>query len=345
MQFEDLGLNSWRPSFPWGDGRNLAFSPYVPAFSRTAKLRAREVGLDISPDARVYVLPNIAGFVGADTIGVILATGLHKKRGIYLALDVGTNGEIALGSRDRITVCSTAAGPAFEGAHIQFGMHATSGAINRVYIEEDVKLSTINGEKPRGICGSGLLDAVAEMLKAGIIDSTGRMLSPDEANALPPALRERLKIEGGERCFVLSKAEENALGRDIFISQRDVRELQLAKGAMRAGIEILLKERGITAEELEGVFLAGAFGNYIRRESALAVGLLPPLPLDKIFMVGNAAGRGAMMALVLPSVLKRAEEIARSCHYIELSALPEFTNYFMDAMAFPEYNVSRLNKI
>ncbi len=321
------------------DGRNLAFSPYVPAFSRTVQLRASEAGLDICPDARVYILPNIAGFVGADTVGIILATGLYKKKGFYLALDVGTNGEIALGSREGITVCSTAAGPAFEGAHIQFGMHATSGAINRVYIEDDVRIGTIDGGAPRGICGSGLLDAVAEMLKAGLIDSSGRMLSPEEAEGFSPALRERLLIYEGDRCFVLSRAEENALGRDIFISQRDVRELQLAKGAMRAGIEILLKEMGIEARQLEGVFLAGAFGNYIRRESALTVGLLPPLPLDKIFMVGNAAGRGAMMALALPSALRRAEEIARNCHYIELTASPEFTNYFMDGMLFPEYNV------
>lgn len=317
------------------DARNLAFSPYVPAFSRTAKVRASSVGLEICPDAWVYVLPNIAGFVGADTVGVILATGLYKSKGVYLALDVGTNGEIALGSREGITVCSTAAGPAFEGAHIQFGMHATSGAINRVYIEEDVRISTINGELPRGICGSGLLDAVAEMYKAGVIDSMGRMLSYEEGEKLPPSLRERLTTCQGERCFVLSRGEENLLGRDIFISQRDVRELQLAKGAMRAGIEILLKKKGIEADDLEGVFLAGAFGNYIRKESALAVGLLPPLPLDKIFMVGNAAGRGAMMALASPFYLRQAEEIVKNCHYIELSALPEFTNYFMDAMSFP----------
>lgn len=323
------------------DGRNLAFSPYVPAFSRTVKLRAREVGINISPDAWVYVLPNIAGFVGADTVGVILATGLYKKKAMYLALDVGTNGEIVLGSKDGITVCSTAAGPAFEGAHIQFGMHATTGAINRVYIDDDVRLSTVNGEPPRGICGSGLLDAVAEMLKIGIIDSTGRLCSPEEAERFPPTLRERLKICEGEKCFVLSKAEENALGRDIFLSQRDIRELQLAKGAMRAGIEILLKKRGVKVEELEGVFLAGAFGNYIRSESALRVGLLPDLPLDKIYMVGNAAGRGAMIALAFPRILKVAEEIARNCHYIELSALPEFTNYFMDAISFPNYNALR----
>lgn len=317
------------------DSRNLAFSPYVPAFSRTVKTRARTLELDICPEAWVYVLPNIAGFVGADTVGVILATGLYKRKGPYIALDVGTNGEIALGSREGITVCSTAAGPAFEGAHIKFGMHASSGAINRVYIGKDVRIGTINEELPRGICGSGLLDAVAEMYKAGIIDSTGRMLSQTEAGKLPPSLRERLITCEGERCFVLSRGEENALGRDIFISQRDVRELQLAKGAMRAGIEILLRKRGLEAKELEGIFLAGAFGNYIRRESALAVGLLPTLPLDKIFMVGNAAGRGAMMALALPRSLKQAEKIARNCHYIELSALPEFTSYFMDAMSFP----------
>ncbi|MBC7327120.1 DUF4445 domain-containing protein [bacterium] len=327
------------------DARNLAFSPYVPAFSRMVKTRARTVGLNICPDAWVYVLPNIAGFVGADTVGVILATGLYRKNKVYIALDVGTNGEMAIGSKEGIIVCSTAAGPAFEGAHIRFGMHATPGAINRVYIiDNDVKISTINGEAPRGICGSGLLDAVAEMFKAGIIDSTGRMLNEEEAKFLPSCLRERLRTCEGERCFVLSPRGENALGEDIYISQRDVRELQLAKGAMRAGIEILLKKWGIGLDELAGVFLAGAFGNYIRKESAVAVGLLPPLPLNKIYMVGNAAGRGAMMALASPRYLRKAEEIARKCRYIELSALPEFTNHFMDAMSFPEYNALELEK-
>jgi len=318
------------------DARNLAFSPYVPAFSRLVKTRARAVQLKICPDAWVYVLPNIAGFVGADTVGVILATELFKGKGRYMAIDIGTNGEIVLGSREGITVCSTAAGPAFEGAHIRFGMHATKGAINRVYIMDDVRISTIDGGVPKGICGSGLLDAVAEMYKAGIVDFTGRMLSYEEASHLSPPLRERLKTEEGERCFLLARGSENGLGKDIFITQKDVRELQLAKGAIRAGIEILLRERGLNKEDIDGVFLAGAFGNYIRRESALRIGLLPSLPIDKIYPVGNAAGRGAMISLVSSRLLKRAEEIARICHYIELSALPEFANYFMDAMYFPK---------
>jgi uncharacterized 2Fe-2S/4Fe-4S cluster protein (DUF4445 family) len=317
------------------DARHLAFSPYVPAFSRLIKTRARTVQLKICPEGRVYVLPNIAGFVGADTAGVILATKLYRRKGKYIAIDIGTNGEIALGSEEGIIVCSTAAGPAFEGAHIRFGMHATKGAINRVYITDDVKLATIDGGTPKGICGSGLLDAVAEMYKVGIIDFTGRMLSYEEAPHLPSSLRERLKTVDGERCFILVRGNENAINRDIFITQKDVRELQLAKGAIRAGIEILLKERGLSKDDLDGIFLAGAFGNYIRRESALRIGLLPSLPIDKIYPVGNAAGRGAMMALISPRLLKRAEEIARNCQYIELSALPEFTNYFMDAMYFP----------
>ena len=317
------------------DARNLAFTPYVPAFTRMVKTRAKTIQLNISPEGWVYVLPNIAGFVGADTVGVILATKLYRRKGNYIAIDIGTNGEMALGTEDGIMVCSTAAGPAFEGAHIRFGMHATKGAINRVYISDDVKLSTIGGGTPKGICGSGLLDAVAEMYKVGILDYTGRMLSYEEASHLPPSLRERLTTIDGERCFILVRGRENEINRDIFITQKDVRELQLAKGAIRAGIEILLNKKGLSVDDLDGIFLAGAFGNYIRRESALRIGLLPPLPIDKIYPVGNAAGRGAMMALISPRMLKRAEEIARNCHYIELSALPEFTNYFMDAMYFP----------
>jgi uncharacterized 2Fe-2S/4Fe-4S cluster protein (DUF4445 family) len=161
------------------------------------------------------------------------------------------------------------------------------------------------------------------------------MLSYEEASHLPPSLRERLTTIDGERCFILVRGKENEINRDIFITQKDVRELQLAKGAIRAGIEILLKKKGLSNEDLDGIFLAGAFGNYIRRDSALRIGLLPPLPIDKIYPVGNAAGRGAMMALISPRMLKRAEEIARKCQYIELSALPEFTDFFMDAMYFP----------
>lgn len=317
------------------DASNLAFSPYVPAFVKTTKERARNLGLNISPDAWVFVLPNIAGFVGADTIGVILATSLHRKKGLYLALDIGTNGEIVLGSKEGILVCSTAAGPAFEGAHIQFGMHATAGAIDRVYIDDDVRIRTIEGQPPRGICGSGLLDGVAEMYKAGIVDASGRIRSREELKSLSSSLRDRIIEKNGERYFVLTRKNESATGEDIYITQRDIRELQLAKAAIRAGIEILLDRRGIEAGDLDGVFLAGAFGNYIRRESALRIGLLPSLPLDKIRLVGNAAGRGAMMSLLSPRLLKEAEKIASSAQYIELSALPEFANYFMEAMSFP----------
>ncbi len=317
------------------DARNLAFSPYVPAFAKTTKERARDLGLDICPDAWVFVLPNIAGFVGADTVGVILATSLHRKKGLYLALDIGTNGEIVLGSKEGILVCSTAAGPAFEGAHVQFGMHATAGAINRIYIDDDVRIRTIEGQPPRGICGSGLLDGVAEMYKTGIVDASGRIRSREELKSLPTSLRDRIIEHNGERCFVLVRGEESGTRKDIYITQRDIRELQLAKAAIRAGIEILLGRRGIEARDLDGVFLAGAFGNYIRRESALIIGLLPSLPLDKIHLVGNAAGRGAMMSLLSPRLLKEAEKIASCAQYIELSALPEFANYFMEAMGFP----------
>lgn len=312
------------------DPRSLALAPYQPVVTDPVCCRAAQLGLAINPDGRVYTLPNIAGFVGSDTVAVILATAMHRSDELRLALDLGTNGEMVLGNRDRLLACSTAAGPAFEGARISCGMRATEGAIERVWIENGrVKLQVIGGGPPVGLCGSGLLDAVAQMLRAGVLDNSGRLLPADKQDpSISDGLAERVVRADRGIGFLLSRGD-----REVVLTQGDVRELQLAKGAIRAGISILLKELGVDQSDLAEILLAGAFGSYISPASARAIGLVPPLPTSKITAVGNAAGQGAVMALLSADLRREATEIARSVQYVELSARADFMDQFMEAMA------------
>jgi uncharacterized 2Fe-2S/4Fe-4S cluster protein (DUF4445 family) len=313
----------------------LAQSPYVPVTTDPMMVKASDLGLSIWPDTHVWVLPNIAGWVGADTVGVILATNIHQQEGIGLAIDIGTNGEMALGSRDRLITCSTAAGPAFEGAQLSCGMRAADGAIEKVSIDHEVHYSAIGNSAPRGICGSGLVDAIAEMLKVGIIAPTGKMQTNGylRENGYQ-ALAERIEVTGRLGAFRLVDADQGAGGRPVLITQRDVRELQLAKGAIRAGIEILMKELGAGPEAVTTVYLAGAFGNYIQPQSALAIGLMPTFPNAKLVPVGNAAGSGARMALLSRSAREETRRILAHTEYIELSGRPDFQAEFSEAMLF-----------
>jgi uncharacterized 2Fe-2S/4Fe-4S cluster protein (DUF4445 family) len=312
----------------------LARSPYVPAATEAICVTGEDLGLTVYPDGHVWMLPNIAGWVGADTVGVILATGVHEHEGVALAIDIGTNGEMALGSRERLVTCSTAAGPAFEGAHLSCGMRAADGAIDVVHIDGDVRWHTIGDSAPRGICGSGLVDLIAEMLQSGVIDATGMM---QEAETLcsngTQKLAARLR-QGRQREFVLVDASDGAGGRELVVTQRDIRELQLAKGAIRAGIQILMKELGITPEDVTRVYLAGAFGNYIKPSSALRIGLIPRFPNAEIVPVGNAAGSGARMALLSTAAREEASQILRHVEYLELSGRPDFQDEFAEAMIF-----------
>ncbi len=313
----------------------LAQSPYVPAVTDAVCLSAEVLGLAAYPDAVVWALPSIAGWVGADTVGVLLTTGVHLQDDLALAIDIGTNGEMVMGSRGRVVSCSTAAGPAFEGAHLSCGMRAADGAIDSVRIDGAVQWHTIGESAPRGVCGSGLVDLVAEMLRSGLIDATG-MMQPGEALAAigRPALAERVIQNSRQRSFTLATSEEGAGGRPVMVSQRDVRELQLAKGAIRAGIEILMKELGIAADDVRVIYLAGAFGNYIRPESALAIGLMPRFPNARIVPVGNAAGSGARMALLSRDALAEASRLVEQVEYLELSGRPDFQDHFAEAMVF-----------
>ena len=313
----------------------LALAPYVPVIAESLTASAQETGIAINTAGRVFVLPNIAGFVGADTVGVILATDIDWSESIKLAIDIGTNGEIVLGSRDRILACSAAAGPAFEGAQIGCGMRGATGAIDHVRFDEEIGYSVVGAGRPQGICGSGLLDAIAGLLAHGIIDHRGRILPPDKSGCQAARYKDYIVAHEGTNALLLVDESETAHGRPILITQKDIREVQLAKGAIAAGIHVLLEQLGISVDDISEVLLAGAFGNYLDPHSACAIGLIPQALDGKIRPVGNAAGTGAKMALLSRNEYRRAGLIAGLVEYVELSAYKNFINIFADAMYFP----------
>ena len=316
---------------------SIAQAPYVSTVSTAVKVPAGVMGIGINPAGNVYVMPTVAGHVGGDTVAVTLATGLGQRKEIDLALDIGTNGELVLGNRERLAACSTAAGPAFEGARIGQGMRGTSGAIERVHIKNDVTVSVIGGGEAKGICGSGLIDALAELLKAGIVDSSGRILSGDELpQTVSENLRKRVVTIENQPAFVLAHASDSKNGGDILLTQRDIREAQLAKAAIRAGIIMLLKHLAIEKDDIDRIFLAGAFGNYIRPESARRIGLLPDIPLEKIQFAGNAASAGAKEVLLGRETRRQGEVLAGQIEYVELAGRGEFQALFSDCIFFPE---------
>ena len=315
----------------------IAQTPYIPVSVSSYEALACEVGVGISPAGSVYCLPCIAGWVGADTTGVLTAVALDSDPRPRLALDIGTNGEVMLWTGTELLVCSTAAGPAFEGAQIEHGMRAARGAIERIaLLDGDLEVATI-GEAPAvGICGSGLLDAIAVLLDAAVLDPSGRLVPPDQEGAVAGGMRTRLNGEGNQRHVVLVPAED--AGREdgpVWVSQRDVRQVQLAKGAIRAGVETLLAEGGLQAEDLEEIILAGAFGSYISKRSAVRAGLIPQLPLERIRSVGNAAGAGAVLALLSLHERAEATRLAARARHVELASRPDFQMRFMETMLFP----------
>ncbi len=315
--------------------RQLALSPFVPAVTSALDIKARDLGLHIAAGAYVHLLPNIAGFVGADHVAMLLATDAWQAEGITLALDIGTNTEVSLIAGGKITTVSCASGPAFEGYHIKHGMRAASGAIERVQLADDnIQYQTVDKAPPVGICGSGILDAIAQLYLAGVINEGGRMLQSH------PRVRNRQK----QREFVLIGDEERSGQPAIVITQQDVRELQLAKSAIRTGIQVLLDTGGYSEDEISQVAIAGAFGTYIDVSSAITTGMLPAIPLNRFQQVGNAAGMGAKMALI--SLSKRAEgaAVASRVRYIELASAPNFTQTFVQAGYLGRYRIRHGNR-
>ncbi|HEY3316656.1 MAG TPA: ASKHA domain-containing protein [Bacillota bacterium] len=320
----------------------LSRAPYEAAFTAGRTVDAGSLGLDLAPSTEVHVLPGIASFLGADTVGVVLATRLAELPGWSLALDIGTNGELVLAGDGRLWACSTAAGPAFEGAQIGDGMRAAAGAIERVSLgpgdrnDKDLHLQVIGGGPPAGICGSGLIDAVAVLLAAGALDASGRLSGPSQPADVPPAIGERVVADPDGPAFIL--AESGADGRRVRLTQTDIRQLQLGKAAIRAGVQLLLKEVGLEEARLDRILLAGAFGNYIDPTSARRIGLLPNIPLERITPVGNAAGVGAELAALSRTRRREAEELARRIEHVPLAERPEFQSEFIKATRF-DYGV------
>jgi uncharacterized 2Fe-2S/4Fe-4S cluster protein (DUF4445 family) len=308
----------------------LAGSPFVPVVSQALEIKARELGLDIAPGAYVHLLPNIAGFVGADHVAMLLATNAWQAKKTTVALDIGTNTEVSLINEGKILTTSCASGPAFEGAHIRHGMRAATGAIERLRIDGDkIRYQTIDGAPPVGICGSGILDALAQLYAAKVIDKGGRMMDN----------RPRVRAYKGRREFVLISKEEREGKPAITITQHDVRELQLAKAAIRTGIQILLDTAGCTENDIRQVIIAGAFGTYIDLSSAATVGMLPPLPLNRFRQVGNAAGMGAKLALISRRFRARAQAVASRVSYVELASSPGFQPIFTQASYLGRYRI------
>ena len=311
--------------------KQLALSPFVPAISKAIDIKSRDLGLLIAPGAYVHLLPNIAGFVGADHVAMLLATRLLQTKGLVIALDIGTNTECSLASNGTITSVSCASGPAFEGSHIKHGMRAASGAIERLQIQKDtIKYHTIDHAPPTGICGSGILDAVAQLYMAGIINEGGRMKDRHP----------RIRTDKNQREFVIVDEDKRNGHPAVTITQKDIREVQLAKSAIRTGIHVLLEAAGRCEEEIDQIIIAGAFGNYIDISSAMTIGMLPSLPLDRFRQVGNAAGMGAKMALISTTRRKQAQTIASKVKYIELASAPDFTETFVQSGYLGHYRLS-----
>ncbi len=316
---------------------NIAYAPFVPAFTSTVRVRAIELSLDINPNGKAYILPGVSAYVGADTVGAVLAVGMHQQTSASLLIDIGTNGEIVLGGKSGMYACSAAAGPAFEGANIKNGMGSVNGAINSVSLKHGITYTTIGHTKPMGLCGTGVVDLLAELLDVGIVDETGKIdvsWRPDFPEQEP--LCDRIVSVDGVNSFVLCKAHETLSGCEILLTQRDIREIQNAKAAIAAGIRVLIKNAGIGFEDIKKVYLAGGFGSYINIDSALKIGLIPRELEGRIVSVGNAAAQGAIDVLNNKSLLTAAQEISKSINYTELSNSKDFNDYYVDCMTFEE---------
>jgi uncharacterized 2Fe-2S/4Fe-4S cluster protein (DUF4445 family) len=321
------------------DPEAIGVTPFIPVSDDMLRVRTSEIGLSINPMAQLHLFPHIGAYVGADLVAGLLATGLAQKEGVRLLVDVGTNGEIVLGSAARTVATAAPAGPAFEGAQIKDGMRASDGAIEAISVSNgQMELQVIGDVTPLGLCGSGLLDAAAQLRLAGLLDSSGRFVDPERAASLAsPELASRIRRdEDGMRSFVLAWATESGHDRDIVLTQRDIRELQFAKAAIASGIDVVMRELGVEKEELVEIYLAGSFGSYINPQSARIIGLVPPIPVERIQAVGNAAGEGAKMALLS----FREREVARSMpeivEYHELSGRTDFNDAFISVLQFPE---------
>jgi len=309
------------------DPTPLSMSPFTPAFMDQLSVEARELGLRIHPHGYVQTLPALGAYVGADIVAGVLATGIVREDKLRVFVDVGTNGEIVLGTAQRALATAAPAGPAFEGSQIKCGMRATVGAIEGVQLGDRVELQVIGGDVPaEGICGSGLVDAVAQLLLAGLLDHSGRLRTRGDVAGHP--LADRLIEIDGVRAFLLADG--------VYLTQRDIRELQFAKGSIATGIKVLMDILGVKAADLDQVLLGGSFGSYLNPESAKIIGLVPPVDVDRIIAVGNSAGEGAKIALLSYRERQVAFELPSRIEYVELSGRSDFNDSFVSVLGFPQ---------
>jgi uncharacterized 2Fe-2S/4Fe-4S cluster protein (DUF4445 family) len=324
------------------DPEHVGMAPFPPVIHHSLDIRARDLGININPSSYVYILPNEAGFVGADNVGVLIAEEPYNKEEIQLIIDIGTNGELVLGNKEKLISSSCATGPALEGAQLAYGMRAAPGAMERIKIdpethEVDYKVigrdawrsfSEPEDMQAKGICGSGILDLLAELYKAGIVAKSGVFNKKGQKSE-----RFRKNADTGRPEFVLAWAEETSIDKDIVVTQKDVRQIQLAKGALYAGCKLMVRRMGI--EKVDKVKIAGAFGTHVDREKALIMGLFPDCEIEKIMSVGNAAGDGCRAALLNREKRVEANWVSRNVEYIELTVEPNFQQEFMEAMQLP----------
>lgn len=326
-----LFLNLW-PQY-------TALSPYPPVLRRGIDVPASKLGLHSHQRANAHYVPVIGGFVGSDSVADLMAVDMLHSKNFIMDIDIGTNTEIAIGNKDLTMIASCASGPAFEGMEVKYGMRASTGAIEKISIEPDTletHFRTIEDAKPIGICGSGLIDAPAELLKAGVIDTTGRF-----SKKIAKETRRVRKTQQGWYEYIIAFKNESGIDTDITITQADIRELQKAKAAMRAGAEILLKRMSRTKDDITKLFVAGAFGNYIDPESARTIGMYPEVPLEKTQFVGNTAGTGSRMCLISKEMREYAEKISSSVRYYELAVDPDFQSEYIKATFLPHKDLNR----
>ncbi|MDD6189183.1 MAG: ASKHA domain-containing protein [Clostridiales bacterium] len=316
---------------------SLAYAPYTAAIAEPIIENAKDYGFRINPSAKLFFLPNIAGFVGADTVGAALAAAMDEAEEMTLLIDIGTNGEMVMGNKNRLVACSTAAGPAFEGALITYGMRGAAGAIDHFKLSGGkLDYSVIGDGKPIGICGSGLIDLLSELVRVGLVESGGKFLMGDEIKDEEGKLyANRIEMRDGFRCFVIADETESGNGERIVFTQKDVREVQLAKGAMAAGIQMMCQRLGITTKDIVHIMIAGAFGSYMSPKSAAGIALIPPELGDEVVAIGNAAGQGAKLCALSVDEYKRSARLAVKMEYLELAADPKFQDIFVDELEFP----------
>ena len=319
------------------DPEPLGVAPFIMTSATLPSLLATELGLALHPRARALVFPSLGAYVGGDIVAGMLATGMDRDKRVRLFIDVGTNCEIVLSDGDTLVATAAPAGPAFEGGAIRCGMRAADGAIETVTLsEDDVDLQVIGDTEPQGLCGSGLVDAVAELVRVGLLDGTGRFVPETDAKERLPGLADRLTAVGQERVFVLHRPSPDATPEDsVYLSQRDVRELQFAKAAISTGWTLLLEQLGIDPGDVQQVLLAGSFGSYLSPAAAVRIGLVPKLPVLRIVSAGNVAGEGAKMSLLSVQERAGAAALLEEVAYVELSDRPDFNDRFVDLLAFP----------